>query len=154
MSCPERRVAYQKWTSNIAITTVGNIFTVNLTEFARLTLPSYPYPIELRAKTVYQNTAGAASTNMDAYLVIAPASGVGVAVAAATGLDSHGEINIGGSTAEAPGRKMWASYWLPADSPGDYIVGGWRDDNGGSPDSDAGSSIANSLIPGEFWAAR
>jgi len=149
-----RRVAYQKWTSSIPITTVGNILAVTLTEFARITLPSYPYPVLLNAKTVFQNTTGAASTNGDAYLVIAPASAVGVAVAAAVGVDSHGEINIGGSTAEPPGRKMWASYWLPANSPGDYIVGGWRDDNGAGADSDAVSSIANGLIPGEFWALR
>ena len=151
---PGRRIAYAKWTTNIAITTVGNIFAVNLTEFARINVPSLPYPVLLMGKTVYQNTTGVSATNLDAYLVIAPAGAVGAAVPAALGVDSHGEINIGGSTNEPPGRKMMVSYWLPSNSGGDYIIGGWRDDNGVSADSDAGSSIANSLVPGEFWAER
>lgn len=154
MTCLDRRVAYQKWTTAIPITTLGNIFSVTLTEFARISLPSYPHPIKLVAKTVFQNTTGVSSTNGDAYMVMAPAGAVGAAVAAALGVDSHGEINIGGSTIEPPGRRMSTSFWLPADSGGDWIVGGWRDDNGAGADSDAVSSIANSLIPGEFWAER
>lgn len=148
-TCLDRRVGYQKWSTSVPITTTGNILTANLTEFARITLPSYPYPVKLVAETTYQNTAGAASTNLDAYLVIAPAGAVGAAVAAAVGLKSQGEINIGGSSAEIPGRSLRASIWLPADAGGDYIVGGWRETG-----SDAGSSIANALIPGEFWAER
>lgn len=150
MTCLDRRVGYQKWTTSVPITTTGNILTANLTEFARITLPSYPYPIKLVATTTYQNTAGAASTNLDAYFVIAPAGAVGAAVAAAVGLKSRGEINIGGSSAEIPGRDMGPiSIWLPADSGGDYVCGGWRETG-----SDGGSSIANALIPGEFWAER
>lgn len=147
--CIARRVGYQKLTSSVAITTIGNILAVNLTELARITLPSYPYPVQLRGKGTFQNTAGASNTNLDVYLGIAPAGAVGVAVAAAACLDSEGLINVGGTTSEPPGRRAIVSYNLPPDSGGDIILGAWRETG-----SDAGQLVANGLIPCEFEVWR
>jgi hypothetical protein len=144
-----RRVAYQKVTTGpIVIANAGSIFVVTMTEIARLNIPSLPVPIKLDAKCTVQNNA-VSGTNLDAYIGIAPAGAVGVAVAAATCVDSMGEINVGGSTNEPPGRKMWASFWLPENSGGDWILGAWRETG-----SDAGNVIANSLVPAEFAGIR
>lgn len=141
-----RRGGYVKVTTGpIVIANAGSIFVVTVTELARLNVPSLPVPIELRAKCVIQNTAGASNVNLDAYMGIQPAGAVGAAVAAALSLDSEGVINVGGTTTEVPGRKLIASYWLPENSGGDYIMGVWREIG-----SDAGSVIANSLVPIEF----
>jgi hypothetical protein len=144
-----RLVAYQKVTTGpIVIANAGSILAVNMTEIARVNVPSLPVPIELTAKCVVQNN-GASGTNLDAYIGLAPAGAVGAAVAALSCVDSMGEINVGGSTNEPPGRKMWASFWLPENSGGDYIVGAWRETG-----SDAGNVILNSLVPGELAAVR
>jgi hypothetical protein len=147
--CTPRRVGYQKLTTPVTVTTIGNILAVNLTELARITLPSFPYPVALRGKGTFQNTAGASNTNLDVYLGIAPAGAVGAAVAAALCVDSEGLINIGGTTSEPPGRRAITSYVLPPDSGGDFILGAWRETG-----SDAGQLVANSLIPCEFEAWR
>lgn len=140
-----RRGGYVKVTTGpIVIANAGSIFAVNVTEVARLNVPSLPVPIELRAKCVVQNN-GASGTNLDAYMGIQPAGAVGAAVAAALSVDSEGAINIGGSTTEPPGRKLISSFWLPENSGGDWIMGVWRETG-----SDAGNVIANSLVPVEF----
>lgn len=145
-----RRVKYAKLASgSVVIANAGNILAVNMTEVLRLNVPSLPVPIKLVGKAVAQNTTGVSSTNLDAYLGIAPAGAAGAAVAAALCVDSQGEINIGGSTSEPPGRKFQVSYWLPENSGGDYILGAWRETG-----SDAGSILANGLIPVEFEAVR
>jgi hypothetical protein len=149
MTCVDRRGGYQLITTPVVISTIGNILAVNLTEIARLTVPSLPVPIKLAAKFVAQNTTGASSTNLDMTAGLAPAGAVGAAVAAALMIESQGEINIGGSTSEGPGRKFHVVRWLPADSGGDYICGAFRDTG-----SDLGSVIANALVPFEFWWER
>jgi hypothetical protein len=144
-----RRVAYQKVTTGpIALANAGSILAVNMTELARINVPSLPVPVKLTAKCVLQNN-GASGTNGDAYVGIAAAGAVGVAVAALGCIDSMGELNIGGSTNEPPGRKLLVSYWLPENSGGDYILGGWRETG-----SDAVNAIANSLVPLELEAVR
>ncbi len=145
---PRRGGYIKSTTASTVITTIGNILSVQLTELARLAVPSLPVPIKLEAHCVHQNN-GAGGVNLDSYIGIAPAGAPGVSVAAALAIASMGEINIGGTTTEPPGRTFRVSYWLPENSPGDYILGAWRETG-----SDAGNVIANSLVPLEFEWVR
>jgi hypothetical protein len=144
-----RRVAYAKLiTGPVVIANAGSILAVNGTEILRVNVPSLPVPIKLMAKCVEQNN-GASGTNLDGYIGIAPAGAVGAAIAALSSIDSMGEINIGGTTNEPPGRRFWASIWLPENSGGDYALIAWRETG-----SDAGNVIANTLTAAEFEAVR
>ena len=144
-----RRIAYQKLApGSVAVTTIGSIFVVTLTEILRIVVPSQPVPVKLMAKGTMLNN-GVSGTNGDAYLGIAPAGIVGAAVAAAACVDSQGELNIGGTTTEPPGRRFAVSYWLPPNTGGDFILGAWRETG-----SDAVNLVANSLIPCELEAVR
>ncbi len=144
-----RRVAYIKSTSgNITIANAGSILAVNMTEIVRINVPSLPVPIKLMAKCTVQNST-AGSTNLDAYVGIAPAGAVGAAVAAAACIDTEGEVNVGGSSAEPPGQKLHCSIWLPENSGGDYLFGAWRETG-----SDTGIVVVNGLVPVEMEAVR
>jgi hypothetical protein len=144
-----RRVAYQKSiTGPIVIANQGSVLAVNGTEIVRINVPSLPVPVKLMAKATVQNNA-ASGTNLDAYLGLAPAGAVGAAIAAIGSVDTQGEINIGGSTNEPPGRKLTVSYWLPENSGGDWALIAWRETG-----SDAGNVVLNFLIPAELEAVR
>jgi hypothetical protein len=144
-----RRVAYQKVTTGpTVIANAGSFLAVNMTEIARINVPSLPVPIKLDAKVTVQNN-GASGTNLDAYAGIAPAGAVGAAVAAIGSVDTHGDVNIGGTTTEPPGRKLRVSYWLPENSGGDYILGVWRETG-----SDAGNVVTGFFLPIELEAVR
>lgn len=144
-----RRVAHAKLTTGpVVIANAGSILAVNMTEVLRINVPSLPVPLKLSAKGLIQNN-GASGTNLDGYIGIAPAGAVGAAVAAATCIDVMGEINVGGTTNEPPGRKMWCSIWLPENTGGDFILGAWRETG-----SDAGNFVANSLTAAELEAVR
>jgi hypothetical protein len=144
-----RRVAYIKSTSGIVtIANAGSILAVLMTEVVRINVPSLPVPIKLMAKCTVQNSS-TSGTNLDAYVGIAPAGAVGVAVAAAACIDTEGEVNVGGSTTEPPGQKLGCSIWLPENSGGDYILGAWRETG-----SDTGVVIVNTLVSVELEAVR
>lgn len=147
MGCDTNEVDYDKLLSNVVVAAIGNILTVTaVTELIRVTVPPLPCPVYLDGQCVFQNN-GASGVNGDVYLVIGPATN-GV-LAAALAVDSTGEINIGGTTTEPPGRKLRTSYRLPPDSPGDYILGAWRETG-----SDAVNAIGNGTAPCQLSARR
>lgn len=147
MSCETNEVDYDKLATNVTIAAIGNILTVvSATELLRVTVPPLPCPVYLEGQCVFQN-ATAGSSNLDAYLILGPVT-AGV-LAAASAIDSMGEINIGGTTTEPPGRKFMVRYRLPPDSPGDYMLAAWRETG-----SDTGTAISNGAVPCQLMARR
>ena len=112
--------------SNVTITSVGSILAVNLTEITRLTVEDLDAPILVEGWVTVQNTATGSPTNADVYLGIAPVDPDGT-TAALSMLESTGEINIGNGTTEPPGRKMRVAVVLDPSSPGEYMLGAFRE---------------------------
>lgn len=148
MTCDTNEIDFDDLLSNVTISAIGNIFTVTaVTELLRVHVPDLPCPVYVGGQAVFQN-ATAGNSNLDAYLVIGPAGPTNV-LAAAGAVDSHGQINIGGTTTEPPGRKFRAERRLAPHSPGDYILGAWRETG-----SDTGTAIGNTVTPMQVWARR
>lgn len=148
MTCDTNEVDFDDLLSNVTIAAIGNIFSVTaVTELLRVHVPDLPCPVYVGGQVVFQN-ATAALTNLDAYLVIGPAGPTNV-LAAAAAIDSHGQINVGGSSSEAPGRKFRVERRLAPHSPGDYILGAWRETG-----SDTGTAIGNAVTSMQVWARR
>lgn len=148
MTCDTNEIDFDELLSNVTIAAIGNIFTVtSVTELLRVHVPDLPCPVYVGGQAVFQNlTAGL--SNLDAYLVIGPAGSTGV-LAAAAAVDSHGQINIGGSTTEIPGRKFRVERRIPPHTPADYVLGAWRETG-----SDTGQAIGNAVTPIQCWARR
>lgn len=148
MSCDTNEIDFDELFSNITVAAIGNILTVTaVTELLRVHVPDLPCPVYIGGQVVFQN-ATAGNSNLDVNLVIGPASATNV-LAAASALDSHGGLNVGGTTTESVGRKLFVARRLPPSSPGDYILGAWRDTG-----SDTGAALGNAVIPMQAWARR
>lgn len=118
-----------------------------VTELLRVSVPDLPCPVYVGGQATFQN-ATAGNSNLDVYLVVGPASAAGT-LSAAAAVDANGIINVGGTTTEPPGRKIRVERRIPAHSPGDYIVGAWRETG-----SDTGTAIGNAVTPIQAWARR
>lgn len=134
--------------SSVAITTVGNILAVNLTEIARVSIPDIDAPVLVEGWCTIQNTATGSATNADVTLGIAPISASG-STPALNMIDAHGELNIGNASVEPPGRKMRVAVWLEASSPGQYMLGAYRDTG-----SDAAQATVNGFLQAVVFGLR
>lgn len=148
MTCDTNEIDFDELLSNVTISAIGNILTVTaVTELLRVSVPDLPAPVYVGGQAAVQN-ATAGNSNLDVYLVIGPASAAGT-LSAASAIDAHGVINVGGSTTEPPGRKLRVERRIPAHSPGDYILGAWRETG-----SDTGAAVGNAVTPIQAWARR
>ncbi len=147
-SCLPIRVQLGRAASSVPITAIGSILAVNLTEITRFTVEDIDAPILVEGWCVVQNTVTGSPTNADVYVGIAPVDPDGT-TAALTMLDAHGEINIGGATNEPPGRKFRVAVWLEASSPGDYMLGAFRETG-----SDAAQVVVNSFLQAVVFGLR
>lgn len=134
--------------TSVPITTIGSILAVNLTEICRFNVPDIDAPMLVEGWCCVQNTASGAATNADVYVGIAPIGASGVTPALSM-LDSHGEINIGGSTAEPPGRKFRVAVWLEPSSPGQYMMGAFRETG-----SEAAQVVVNGFLQAVVFGLR
>jgi hypothetical protein len=134
--------------SNVTITAVGSVLAVNLTEITRLTIEDIDAPILVEGWVTVQNTATGSPTNADVYLGIAPVDPDGT-TAALSMLESTGEINIGNGTTEPPGRKMRVAVILDPSSPGEYMLGAFRETG-----SDAAQVTVNQFLHAVLYGLR
>ena len=148
MSCDTNEIDFDELFSNVTIAAIGNVFSVTaVTELLRVQVPDLPCPVYIGGQVVFQN-ATAGLSNFDVNLVIGPAGATGL-LAAASAVDSQGGLNVGGSTTESSGRKLFVNRRLASHRPGNYILGAWRDTG-----SDTGAALGNALIPMQIWARR
>jgi hypothetical protein len=148
VTCDTNEIDFDEFLSNVAVAAIGNILTVTaVTELLRVQVPDLPCPVYIGGQVTFQNN-GASGTNGQVTLVIGPASATNV-LAAALAVDSHGALAIGGTTTESSGRKLFVARRLAPHSPGDYILGAWRNTG-----SDAVNALGNSLLPMQVWARR
>ena len=148
MTCDTSEIDFDELLTPVTIAAIGSILSVTAaTELRRVTVPDLPCPVYVGGQAIFQNlTAG--NTNLDVYLLIGPASATDV-LPALDAVDYQGAINIGGTSAEPPGRKLHVERRLPPHSPGVYILGAFRETG-----SDTGQANGNSLAPIHCLARR
>jgi len=134
--------------SNVTITSVGSILAAQLTEITRLTIEDIDAPILIEGWATVQNTATGSPTNADVYLGIAPVDPDGT-TAALSMIESTGEINIGNTTTEPPGRKLRVAAILDPSSPGEYMLGAFRETG-----SDAAQVVVNQFLHAPIYGIR
>jgi hypothetical protein len=134
--------------SNVVITSVGSVLAVNLTEITRLTVDDIDAHYLLEGWVTVQNTATGSAVNGDVYLGIAPVDPDGT-TSALSMIASNGVINVGNSSTEPPGRFMHVMATLPPSSPGEYMLGAFRETG-----SDAVQVVVNSFLRAKFLAIR
>jgi hypothetical protein len=134
--------------SSVVITSVGSILAVNLTEITRLTIDDLDAPIKVEGWCTVQNTATGSPTNADVYVGIAPVDPDGTTAALAM-IASVGEINIGNGTTEPPGRYFHVSVVLDPSSPGEYMLGAFRETG-----SDAAQVVVNQFLKAPILGMR
>lgn len=148
-SCSPIRVDYAKAASNVVLANAGNILVTNLTEILRVRVPDLGGPVLLDAECVAQVSTPASGVNGDTYIGWAPVPAAGGNIPAATMIRAQYENNVGGTTAEPGGRTFRPCVWLPANSPGDYALGGFREAG-----SEAVTVVVNTIALCEAWAER
>jgi hypothetical protein len=148
-SCSPLRVDHAKAGSNVVITISGNILTATLTEILRVRVPDMAAPVLLDAECTVQVVTPASGVNGDVYVGWAPVPVSGAAAPAASGLRFWPEINVGGTTSEPPGRCVRPCVWIPENTPGDYVLGGWMETG-----SQSVQIVVNGVNPCEGWAFR
>lgn len=141
------RLDYAEAGSNVVITSIGSILAVSLTEILRVRVPDMAAPALLDAELTVQVVTPASGTNGDVYIGWAPVPASGAAPPAASGIRYWPEINVGGSTAEPPGRVVRPATWV--DIPGEYVLGGFLETG-----SQSVQVIVNSVVPCEGWVLR
>lgn len=147
-TCLPIRTALGQAAANVTITAVGNILAVNLTEICRFTVEDLDAPILVEGWATVQNTASGSAQNADVYVGIAPVDPDGT-TAALTFIGVQGEINIGNGTTEPPGRLFRAAVWLEASSPGEYMLGAFRETG-----SDAAQVVVNTFLRAVVYGLR
>lgn len=126
--------------ANVAVTNFGALQAMH--ELCRVTIPPLPGVVELRGKINLQATTAGQQTNFLAG--IGPAGFI-----ALTQLDGGGYNLVGaasGANAEPEARPGFFTAFLPANSPGDYILGAVRKVTGDNAGVMVGTSIIKSWL--------
>jgi hypothetical protein len=146
-SCEDIRLDHAEAGTSVVITTSGNILTATLTEILRVRVPDMAAPALLDAEGIVQVVTPASGTNGDVYIGWAPVPVGGGAAPAASALRYWPEINVGGTTAEIPGRPFRPAVWV--DQPGEYLLGGFLETG-----SQSVQVVVNGVSPCEGWVLR
>lgn len=146
-SCEDIRLDHAEAGSNVVITSIGSILAVTLTEILRVRVPDMAAPALLDAELICQVVTPASGTNGDVYIGWAPVPAGGGAAPAASAIRYWPEINVGGSTAEPPGRPFRPAIWV--ETPGEYILGGFLETG-----SQSVQVVVNSVAACEGWVLR